>query len=163
VRVDDRLIHGQVIAIWCRHQRFTRVVVVDDGVAADPFMRDVLTLAAPPGLTVDVLALSDALAMLREPRPDRATTMVLVKTPAVAEALYAGGVTFRRLNVGGVGGGPGRRNVWKNIALSAEELASLERLHEQGVAITFLTVPGEKAKDFAELVGRAPHSSASGA
>ncbi len=158
MRVDDRLIHGQVIAIWCRHQRFTRVVVVDDGVAADPFMRDVLTLAAPPGLAVDVLALSDALAALRECRSDRRTTMVLVKAPAMAEALYAGGVTFRRLNVGGVGGGPGRHNVWKNIALSDGELASLERLHEQGVAITFLTVPGEKAKDFADLAARPSHS-----
>ncbi len=154
MRVDDRLIHGQVIAIWARQQRFTRVAVVDDGVAADPFMRDVLTLAAPPGLAVEVLSLPAALARLPALGLEKATTMVLVKAPPVAEALYRGGVRFPRLNVGGVGGAPGRRNVWKNIALSVDELASLERLHAQGVAITFLTVPGERSKDYAELLGK---------
>jgi len=154
VRIDDRLIHGQVIAIWCRHQRFTRVVVVDDGVAADPFMRDVLTLAAPPGLAVQVLSLAEGLRELGVGRPDRPTTMVLLKSPSAAQRLYEGGVTFNRLNIGGVGGGPGRHTLFRNIALSDEELAILESLLARGVQITLLTVPGEKAKDFADLVER---------
>ena len=60
IRIDDRLIHGQVIAVWCRNQKFTHIVIVDDGVAGDPFMRQVLSLAAPPGVQVDVLSLADA-------------------------------------------------------------------------------------------------------
>ena len=154
MRIDDRLIHGQVIAIWCRHQRFTRVVVVDDGVAADPFMRDVLTLAAPPGLAVQVLSLAEGLRELGVDRPDRPTTMVLLKSPSAAQRLYAGGVTFSKLNIGGVGGRPGRHTLFRNIALSDEELAILKSLLARGVQITLLTVPGEKAKDFADLVER---------
>jgi D-glucosaminate-specific PTS system IIB component len=152
VRVDDRLIHGQVIAIWCRHQRFTRVVVVDDAAASDRFMRDVLTLAAPPGLAVEVLSLEQGLRELRTPRPDRCTTMVLVRSPLVAQQLYAGGVTYSKLNIGGLGMAPGRRPVFKNIALSDDEFAILQNLQARGVEITLLTVPGEKARDFADLV-----------
>ncbi len=117
-------------------------------------MRDVLTLAAPPGLIVDVTSLEQALGELRAPRPDRATTMVLVKSPHVAHRLWTGGVTYSKLNVGGLGMAPGRRTVFKNIALSDEEFALLRDLHARGVQITLLTVPGEKAKDFADLLER---------
>ena len=47
VRVDDRLIHGQVVAVWLRSVGADRIVIVDDRVAADPFLVEVLTLAAP--------------------------------------------------------------------------------------------------------------------
>ncbi|MDY0020705.1 MAG: PTS sugar transporter subunit IIB, partial [Anaerolineae bacterium] len=46
VRVDDRLLHGQITAVWCKHQPFTQIVIVDDATAADPFFEEVLTLAA---------------------------------------------------------------------------------------------------------------------
>jgi len=154
VRIDDRLIHGQVIAVWCKHQRFTRIVIVDDGVAADPFMQEVLRLAAPPGLQVDVFSVSDGIRILSEDVPDRKTTMVLLKTPLVAKQLYDGGVVYRALNVGGIGNAPGRKNIFKNISASEEEIAIFKYLMDRGVEITLLTVPGEKSKAFSELAGK---------
>lgn len=158
MRIDDRLIHGQVIASWCRHQRFTHIVIVDDAVAHDPFLRDVLTLAAPPGLVVEVFSLDEGAERLSQDYPERSTTMVLVRSPQVAYALYQRGVRFQHLNVGSVGSAPGRRTVFKNIALSDEEIALLQGLYQQGVQITLLTVPGEKAKDFSEIIGRSAFS-----
>jgi len=151
VRIDDRLIHGQVIAVWCKHRRFTRILVVDDEAAADPFMQEVLSLAAPPGLRVDTLALEEGIGELSHDTPDRGTTMVLVKSPQAAQQLYDGGVKYSALNVGGIGSAPGRKNIFKNIALSEEERASLDYLANEGVEITLLTVPGEKSKPFSEL------------
>lgn len=151
VRIDDRLIHGQVIAVWCKHQPFTRIVIVDDEVAADPFMQEVMRLAAPPGLRVEALSLEEAVRRLpRDPHP-RETTMVLLRSPQVALRLYVGGVRYTALNVGGLGIGPGRRPLFRHIAASDEEIAALKALAEQGVDITFLTVPGEKARSFAKL------------
>ncbi|NLF00734.1 MAG: PTS sugar transporter subunit IIB [Anaerolineales bacterium] len=154
VRIDDRLIHGQVVTVWCRHQHFTRILVVDDDVAADSFMQEVLRLAAPPGLIVEAMTLQDAIQEFAQERPDRATTMVLLKSPRVAQALYDGGVTYKALNIGGMGSAPGRKNVFKNIAISNEEIVILKRLLQAGVKITLLTVPGEKSKDFADLAGK---------
>jgi len=153
VRIDDRLIHGQVVAVWCRHQPFTRIVIVDDDVAADPFLQEVLRLAAPAGLPVDVFSVEQALTALGAEEPSRATTMVLVRSPQTAKRLYDGGVRFPALNVGGIGSGPGRRTIFKNIAASDEEIAILKELADQGVSITLLTVPGEKAKGLAEVIG----------
>ena len=154
VRIDDRLIHGQVVTIWVKALRSTRIVIVDDSVAADSFMQDVLRLAAPPGVTVDVCTVQEGIATLGEDTPGRDKTLVLVKSPRVAEQLYQGGVKFKALNVGGIGAGPGRRSVFKNISMSGEEIATLKRLMAEGVQITLQTVPGEKCVAFVSMAGR---------
>lgn len=150
VRIDDRLIHGQVIAVWCKHKRFTRIQIVDDGVAADPFMVDVLRLAAPAGLDVIAESLETSVKSLNENQSPQ-TTMILMKSPMTARRLYDAGITFNALNIGGMGMGPGRKNVFKNTSISKEEYQVLKSLQDEGVKITFLSVPGEKSKDFADL------------
>lgn len=152
VRIDDRLIHGQVIAVWCKHQRFTRIAIVDDTVATDAFLQEVLKLAAPPGLQVDVFSVEEACEELGRDAPSRRTTMVLMKTPRTAQQLYTCGIEFNKLNIGGIGSGPGRKSLFKNISASEEEIAILKSLSDQGVDITLLTVPGEKSKSFSDLV-----------
>jgi D-glucosaminate PTS system EIIB component len=152
VRIDDRLIHGQVIAVWVRQQKFTRIIIIDDKVAADSFMQDVLKLSAPPNLQVDVVSVDTALSTLSAATPNRETTMVLMKSPDTAKRLFDGGLYTAALNIGGIGSGPGRKNVYRNTALSDAEFNTLKYLHEKGVKITFLTVPGEKPKAFSEMV-----------
>lgn len=154
VRIDDRLIHGQVIAVWCKHRPFDRIVIADDGVAADAFMQEVLSLAAPPGLRVDVFSIQDSVAALNADKSHWETTMVLLKTPLAAQQLYDGGLEYRALNIGGIGSKPGRKNIFKNIAASEEEIAILKHLMDEGVEITLLTVPGEKSKAFSDLAGK---------
>ena len=154
VRIDDRLIHGQVIAVWCRHRRFTHIVIVDDGVAADSFMQEVLSLAAPPNLQVDVFSIEDGIQVLNEDTSNWRTTMVLLKSPLAAKQLYDGGLKYSALNIGGIGSAPGRKNVFKNIAFSEEEAVILKYLMDKGVEITLLTVPGEKSKSFSDLAGK---------
>ncbi len=148
VRIDDRLIHGQVMAVWVKHIKVDLIIVVDDAVAQDEFMQDVLRLAAPPGIKVEARSVQEGIASLGVNAPNREHTMVLVKTPRVARALFDGGVRFSRLNVGGIGGGPGRKSVFKNISMSEEDKRILRGLIQDGVKVTLLTVPGEQSLDF---------------
>ncbi len=154
IRIDDRLIHGQVVAVWCRYRKFTRIAIVDDGVAGDSFMRQVLSLAAPTGLKVDALSIADAVKTFGQPSPEHKWTMILLKTPLSAKRLYDEGLPYNALNIGGIGSGPGRKNIFKNISASAEEIAILKYLKERGVKITLLTVPGEQSKEFADIAGK---------
>jgi len=154
VRIDDRLIHGQVIAVWCKQRRFSRIVILDDGVAADAFMQEVLSLAAPPDLQVDVFSIEDGIQVLNEDTSNWGATMVLMKSPLTAQQLYDGGLKYRALNIGGIGSGPDRKNVFKNIAFSKEDVTILKYLMDQGVEITLLTVPGERSKAFSALAGK---------
>lgn len=151
VRIDDRLIHGQVVAVWLNHIRVDSIVIVDDGVAKDAFMQDVLRLAAPPGVAVEARTIAEAVATLGEDAPNRERIMVLLKSPKTARQLFDGGIRYGRLNVGGIGGGPGRKSFFKNISMSEEEKAILKSLVKDGVKITIQTVPGEQTADFASL------------
>jgi PTS system mannose-specific IIB component len=152
VRIDDRLIHGQVVSVWIKHKKFNRIVIVDDGVAADSFMLDVLMLAAPPGLEIIAYSLKDCVAILNGLK-DPQYTMILMKTPETAKLLYEAGVIYDALNIGGIGSGPGRKNVFKNTALSPSEYGVLMDLHQKDVKITFMSVPGEKSKNFSDIKG----------
>ncbi len=154
VRVDDRLIHGQVTAVWCRAWNLDRIIVVDDEVAADPFMQEVYRLAAPAGIQVQVVSLEDAVPLLRQEAEDGGhRTMVLLRSVAGAVALYEQGFSFPALNVGGIGMGPGRRPLWRNIAASPQEIALLERLAQRGVEVTLQPVPDDRPVPLADLVG----------
>ncbi|MBC7243259.1 MAG: PTS sugar transporter subunit IIB [Anaerolineae bacterium] len=140
-----------MIAVWCKHKPFKRIVIIDDQLAQDPYMQEVMRLAAPPGLVVEVYSVDAAIQTLSQETQNRSTTMLLMRSPQVARRLYEGGLTYSALNVGGIGSGPGRRNIFKNIAASDEEIAIMKDLMDRGVRITLLTVPGEKSKEFADL------------
>lgn len=150
VRIDDRLIHGQVVAGWARSKKFSLIHIVDDALAADPFMVDVLSLSAPAGLKVVAENFPDSVNSLRQNRSPQ-ETMILMKSPATALALWETGIRYTALNVGGLGITPGRKKVFQDISLSAEEYRVLRQLQVNGVKITFLSVPGEPSKDFSDL------------
>ncbi|MGC8826396.1 MAG: PTS sugar transporter subunit IIB, partial [Anaerolineae bacterium] len=88
VRIDDRLIHGQVIAVWCKHKPFKRIAIIDDQLAQDPYMQEVMRLAAPPGLVVEVYSVDAAIQKLSQETQNRSTTMLLMRSPQVARRLY---------------------------------------------------------------------------
>ncbi|MEW6523045.1 MAG: PTS sugar transporter subunit IIB [Bacillota bacterium] len=155
VRVDDRLIHGQVVAVWMRALSANRIIIVDDKVAKDAFMQDILAMAAPPGVPVEAFTVADAVEVLKgEPAPGE-KVIVLMKNPAAAVALRAAGVAITHLNVGGMGAGPGRKSLYRNISASQEEINMLKLLSDQGVEVEFRIVAEEKGVSLANvLAGR---------
>jgi D-glucosaminate-specific PTS system IIB component len=154
IRIDDRLIHGQVIAGWVKHQRFARIVILDDEVSGDSFLQQVLRLAAPPDLRVEVYSIAEGIRLLGQDTVNRKSTMILLRTPLAARRLLDEGLPYAALNIGGIGHKPGRKNIFKNISASQEEIATLKYLLGKGVKITLLTVPGEQSQDFAALASR---------
>ena len=150
VRIDDRLIHGQVVAGWVRSKKFSKIHIVDDTVAADPFLVDVLRFSAPADLLVNAESFDNSLVSLQQDQNPQ-ETMILLKSPVVALRLWEAGVRFMALNVGGIGIAPGRKKVFQDISLSVEEYNMLRQMFLNGVKITFLSVPGEPSKDFTDI------------
>lgn len=140
-RVDDRLIHGQVVVGWRQYLRYNAIYVVDDQVGEDPFLRDVLRLSAPPGVIVRVYTMAEVVAALSAPAYDR--TLLLVKRPQTALALVEGGVYLPHLNVGNLAAKPGSVRVLKSISLTPDHVTALDALVERGVYITFQPIPDD--------------------
>lgn len=140
VRVDDRLIHGQVVTSWVTQLKCKNIVIVDDGVAADAFLTEVVNLAAPTGTEVQVLSIGEALANFSAFE----NALVLLKTPLTALALQKEGLPFKRLVLGGMGARPGRKKLYRNIAASEEELIALNELVEKGVIVVFQIIATDR-------------------
>lgn len=105
-RVDERLIHGQVMTAWVKRFWIQRIVLVDDELAQDEFMKQVLAMSAPAGVTVDV---KTARAAAEELEADGGEHLLLLfKEIRSALALVKAGYRMKKLNIGNVGGAPGR-------------------------------------------------------
>jgi mannose/fructose/N-acetylgalactosamine-specific phosphotransferase system component IIB len=151
VRVDDRLLHGQVTVGWRQHLQPDEIWIVDNLVRADPFLSDVLCMAAPTDVTVRVYSVAEAISAwsARSPGPcARLGILLLVKSPQVALALAESGLVFRHLNIGNIAPMPGSRRVFRTISLAPQHIAALDALTQRGVSITFQLTPDDSRVDW---------------
>jgi PTS system mannose-specific IIB component len=173
VRVDDRLIHGQVTVGWRQYLRYADIWVVDDQAGGDPYLQDALRLAVPDGVGLRVYTVREALALEwppPEPSPMHTTAegptwrlpggqgglvggrvLVLLRSPEIALALVEGGVPMTRLNVGNLSSRPGSVRAFKNISLTPAHVEALDALAQRGVCITFQLVPEGAQADWSSV------------
>ena len=148
VRVDDRLIHGQVVAIWLKALNARRIVIVDDRTARDEFVSEVIKMAAPPGVAVEIHEIAAGIERVRQLVADPEPAFVLMRSPVTALRLREAGVEFPVLNVGGIGAGPGRKPLYRNISASPEELAAMRALESMGTAVELRIVENDRPVAF---------------
>jgi PTS system mannose-specific IIB component len=152
VRVDNRLIHGQVVEAWLPHLKVGRVAVADDEAAHNPLIRAAMALAVQPSVEVVIQPLRD-FNFERITRDD-VRTLVLVRDVKDALEAKERGLKLARLNLGNVHFATGRRQVSASVFLSPEELDQLKLLAQEGVAVDARGVPSEKPVSFAEMAER---------
>jgi PTS system mannose-specific IIB component len=155
VRVDNRLLHGQVLETWIPRLQVTAVVVVDDEAAASPLAQAAMSLCCPAEVPVEVLpwAAVDFAALAARPDP----ILVLIRDVAGLTAAAARGLTpalARRLNLGNVHFTAGRRPLTPSIFLAEEELAALRTLAAAGFEVEARAIPGDAPAGLDELARR---------
>ena len=153
VRVDSRLVHGQIVEAWVPHTGATVLVVLNDQAAASRVTRSIMGMCVPVGLAVVVGRISDAAAIGARLDLAERTAIVLVATPRDALAVYEAGLTFARLNLGNLHFAPGKRQVTTCVSLGDDDRAALRALEERGVTIEAQAVPRERPRPYHELSG----------
>ena len=143
IRIDDRLIHGQVVTGWIKIHNAHNVLIVDDSVAKDEFLQSVLRIAAPSGVNLYIKSTENLEETVKTFDGSEQNTLVLLKTPETAKKLFDAGVQLRELNVGGMGANRYRKQLYKNVSASEEEVAVLSDLEAGGVKVYFRTVPAD--------------------
>jgi PTS system mannose-specific IIB component len=141
LRVDDRLIHGQVVVAWRQHLRYDAIWIVDDALANDAFLRDVLQMTAPSGVPVNVTTVQQAVDALAQSESN--AILVLVKSPETVLQLVKAGLVIAHVNVGNLGAAPGRKRALKSISLGPEHAIALDALAACGIEIAFQLVPDD--------------------
>lgn len=130
-RIDDRLIHGQVMTAWIKNKNAEQVVIIDDGVAQDDFMINVLENAVPDNIAIGIFSKEDGVTFFSDPL--EAPTIILGKTPQVLEYMIDHGVNIQEIDLGGMGAKDDRERLYHTISTNKEENESFKRLIDKGV------------------------------
>jgi mannose/fructose/N-acetylgalactosamine-specific phosphotransferase system component IIB len=143
-RVDDRLIHGQVVIAWGQRLDPQRIWVVDDASAADRWERELLESAAP-GIEVRVLPVAEAAAGYAAEAARDGGAFLLVRGLPTALALVKAGAPVPRFTLGGVHYRPGREKVNEYVYLDEADRACARELLGLGVQLEVQDVPAARA------------------
>jgi PTS system mannose-specific IIB component len=144
VRIDNRLLHGQVVQFWIPHVNVERLLVADDEVFGSESMQAIYRMALPNHVELTVLPV-DNLEPEYKKLGER-TSLVLIRTIADATRAAEDGCDFKRIMIGNVHASPDRKRVTDAVYLSEPETDMLLRLKNRGIDIEIQTFPGEVLK-----------------
>lgn len=153
MRIDNRLIHGQVTTSWANAINTNRLIVTNDKVARDPIQQMLLPQAAR-GVPTLVLSVEDTLQYARSEKGQKEHLFVLAKLPEDALRLLEGGLQPEEINVGNQAPTPGTKfkMVTHSVAVTAEDAAIYRAIAEKGYRLTSKMMPSDRATDFLETL-----------
>ena len=150
LRVDDRLIHGQVLVAWGHHLHPERIWVVDDAAAGNAWEKDLMASAAPD-VDVQVVTVVTMTAAWAQEDAAAGGAFLLVRDLKTARALVESGATITRLNLGGLHYAPGKSKVNEYIYLDDADRAHARALLARGLTLEVQDVPGTAARPLVAL------------
>ena len=145
VRIDARLIHGQIIEAWVPYLKLNCIVVADDAVASNAFQVNIMRMAVPREIELAVKGLKEAVDCIQSEEWQRKKVLVILSDCESAYRIHRYGLKFSSLNVGNIHYGPDRKQITPSICLNHEDITYLRKLEEEGVEVEFLTVPRQKS------------------
>ena len=152
VRIDDRLIHGQIVATWINALGVRSIIVADDKAATDELQKMLLSMAVPKSIKFEILPIDKAAARIQNPDEDMERTLFIVRNIEAIQSLMNLGITFNKVNFGNAGSAKGRVQYFKSVWLTDDERKVVEDVMAAGVEIEVQVVPTEKALNMKDLL-----------
>lgn len=149
LRVDHRLLHGQVAVSWFNALDVNTILVANDGVAADDFRKSAIRLAKPEAAKLVMKSIDESIASINSGVTDKYNLLVVVESVGDAYKLIKGtNGKIPMLNLGGTKQREGTTNFSKAINLTAEEVEKLQELQKDTIDVFMQQVPNEKKVNF---------------
>ncbi|MEF2231914.1 MAG: PTS sugar transporter subunit IIB [Pseudodesulfovibrio sp.] len=141
VRIDNRLIHGQVIEAWLPYTGAKTVIVANDELADDVLQQEIMSLAIPQTVSSVFVNVDKLVAAVEFAAPT--DVLVLFSNCSDARRAFDTGFSFHLLNIGNVHYLPGKKQISPSVALSDEDEGCLRHLSRRGVELDFRCVPND--------------------
>ncbi|MDH5173719.1 MAG: PTS sugar transporter subunit IIB [Elusimicrobiota bacterium] len=154
VRIDDRLIHGQVVENWMKFLKIDHVVVVNDFVASDRMQKTLFSMAVPEYAKISILATAEAKEAILNGKFEADRAMLLLVSPEDVLNLINEGVRIKKVNVGGMHYSPEKKQILKAISVSKEDVRAFQELDKLGVRLEARMVPKDEKIDIMEIINR---------
>lgn len=152
-RVDERLIHGQVVVGWGRRFNPNRIIVVSDSLSREPLEQDIYRTGLPASIEAVFWNLDEAIERLPVVLDSGDIVIVLTEDLQTMLGLVGGGVAIETVNVGGLYAAEGRTRVLPYVWLNAEDKQLVRELEALGVRVVAQDLPTTAPVRLGERVG----------
>nr|WP_295922412.1 PTS sugar transporter subunit IIB [uncultured Dyadobacter sp.] len=152
LRIDDRLVHGQVALTWTPAVGAECLVVANDKVAKDDFLKMTMNLAKPANAKLLIKSIADTVTFLSDERSKPMKILVLVNSVQDAAALSAALPEIRSINFGGIRTREGARPISKAIAVTDADVAVIRDLLGRGIELEVRQVPTDEPRSIETLI-----------
>jgi mannose/fructose/N-acetylgalactosamine-specific phosphotransferase system component IIB len=143
IRIDDRLIHGQVTTAWLRYYDATAIIIANERVATSPIYKSIFSVAQVPGKDILLLAPAVAAEHIQKAGPDE-TFFVITPTPVDIVTMMDNGLEVKKINVGGLQGRPNTKRLAKVVYATPDEEKAFIELKSRGVEMEVQMVPTDR-------------------
>lgn len=150
-RIDDRLIHGQVVTTWVHTYQIEQIIILNDKVAEDKTQKNILAMAAPQGIKVKAFGIDRFTEIIKTTPITRRTMLLFTTSTDVLEAVEKG-VDIKELNIGGMRYQEGRERLTKALSVSETEREAFKKLLDKGIEITVQMVPKDEKINLKEVI-----------
>lgn len=152
VRIDDRLIHGQVATGWTKETHVSRIIVISDEVDKDQLRKTLLKQVAPPGVSAHVVNLAKAVRVYNNAKYANDRVMLLFTDPSDVLRLVSEGVDIKSVNVGGMAFRQGKHQVTNAISLDQRDIDAFTELDKRGIELEVRKVPADNRLSMMALI-----------
>ena len=152
IRIDERLIHGQVAAYWTNMLNVTRILVIDDLAAKDDIQKMALKMACPSTVRLSILSAQRAVERLNENAYDKDRLMIVMRGLATAKEVLDLGYFMPTINVGNISNKLGSTRIKHTVCVTPQEAEIFRYLESKGVKITIQMVHSDEKLDFMPMI-----------
>ncbi|MGP1939452.1 MAG: PTS mannose transporter subunit IIAB [Arsenophonus sp. ET-DL9-MAG3] len=154
-RIDDRLIHGQVVIRWIKEIKVKRIIVVNNKVAKDYIRSTLLKQVAPPGIIAHVVDVAKYIRVYNNPKYAGERVMLLFTNPTDVLQVVKGGVKIKSVNIGGMAYHDGKIQVNNAISIDNKDIDAFNKLSKRGIELEARKVYSDKKLDMLALIKKA--------
>ncbi|MFV0575896.1 MAG: PTS system mannose/fructose/N-acetylgalactosamine-transporter subunit IIB [Vibrio sp.] len=159
IRIDDRLIHGQVAVVWTKHLAVDRILVANDQIVTNEVQKMSLRMAAPDTVKCGILSVEDAVGVVNDPRAEKLKVFIIVNNPNDARRIIEKVSEIKTLNVANYGRITedlgSKKRISDTVYLTQEDIADFTAIQEKGVAVEYQVLPSHPVKDLMEMIEKA--------
>ena len=153
IRVDSRLVHGQIIETWLPFLKAARIVVVNDEVAGSFFRETVIRMAVPREAEVLIYGVDEFGSSDITRQNESVRTIVLFSGVSDVSRAWAAGFRFKTLNIGNLYSENFKLQCSTSVCLANEDIDDIRFLLDSGVRVELRSVPSDRVVDFRDLLG----------
>ncbi|MGK2896939.1 MAG: PTS mannose transporter subunit IIAB [Candidatus Makana argininalis] len=151
-RIDDRLIHGQVVTSWTKETKINRIIVISDEVDADLNRKKLLIQVAPPGITSHVVNIKKAIRVFNNPKYANDRVMLLFNNPSDVLSVVEKGIKIKSINIGGMSYNKNKIQINNAISVDKKDINAFKKLHKLGIELEIRKVYKDNSLNLINLI-----------